>query len=86
MRFELRETRPLGLHEPRHGNSGPLCHDRSDVVGLDLFFEVAFVRLKLREALRRSFDTLLGTRNLSIVDLRGTVQISRASRALGLDP
>ena len=85
MLLEVREALSLGLHQAGDRDAGPLGDHGRDVVGLHLLLQVSMVLLQLVETGGGRVDRLRRLGDLTVLDLRGAVELTRAGGAVGLD-
>ena len=74
----------LALHEPAHGDAGPLRDDLGDVLLVDLFLEHLHVGLELVEPHGAPLDLLLELAHRAVAQLRGLLEVALALGALGV--
>ncbi len=74
----------LALHEPAHGDAGPLRDDLGDVFLVDLFLEHLHVGLELVQTQGAPFDLLLDLAHRAVPQLRGLLEVALALGALGV--
>ena len=79
------ELRHLALHEPAHGDAGPLGDDLGDVLLVDLLLQHLLARPGARRAARSSASiSLLELAHRAVAELRGPLEVAVALGPLGL--
>ena len=78
------ELRHLALHEPAHGDAGPLGDDLGDVLLVDLLLQHLLLGLELVEARGLRLDLGVELAHRAVAQLRGPLEVALALGLLGV--
>ena len=82
--FEAHELRDLALHQPAHGDAGPLGDDLGDVFLVDFFLQHRAVVLELDEPVGHRRDLAFEDGQVPVTQLRGALEVAVALGPIGL--
>ena len=82
--FHAHELAHLALHEPAHGDAGPLGDDLGDVLLVDLLLQHLLLGLELVQALRLLRDLGVEVAHGAVAELRGRLEVALALGLLGV--
>ena len=84
--LHMNELLDFALHQPTHGDVGPLAHHVSDVLLVDLFLEHPLALLEIGQLRFDRLDPLLELGHRSVLQLRRFGVVAAALRAFDVQP